>query len=148
MNISNKCWNFNHRKHEKSRISLIFEIITQQPRRNRKTPGLSRKIQHWQPWLALYWQSDALNDGNPNLDYKFYTFWHSRAPLGAIIFYLFMKDCNEQNWSACGMWCIAFTMVPVTTITLFTMSDFHIMSKRYTIKYFWLPLFTEFTLFV
>ena len=28
---------FNHRKHEKFRICFIFEIRTQQPRRNRKT---------------------------------------------------------------------------------------------------------------
>ena len=30
---------FNHRKHENPRIYLIFEIITQQPGRNRKTPA-------------------------------------------------------------------------------------------------------------
>ena len=46
--------NNNSLKHENSRIWLIFEIITQQPRRKRKTPDLRWKTQHWQSWLALY----------------------------------------------------------------------------------------------
>ena len=53
-------------KHEKLRICFIFEIIDQQPRRNPTTPDLRGKAHHWQPWLALRWQSDALNDANPN----------------------------------------------------------------------------------
>ena len=38
---------FNHRKHENTRICLIFKIITKQPRRNRKPPNLDGKPQHW-----------------------------------------------------------------------------------------------------